>query len=315
MTSYNHAQTLLSRFCLGSASIIVAICFWEAAVRIHPRWEPASFGVIAILHQIFQDRELLVTSALFTCLRALSGLFIALAIAVFLGFWMSLSSRADYFFGSLVDVLRPIPSASLILLWQVLIGGSLNVLFVVAFGCAWPILLNIRDRYRHLPKEIEDSLRILELSTWSKIRAVYSRALLPGILDGLRVALSISLILTITVEIVVESRLFLHSPRPFGISNPLAVPPGLGMYLNFHSQNQPYTGLLAGIVVSGLLGFVMNTAYQVVYTQILCSQHIHDCPKPVSILNEYFRSHLRWWNRTESPEDSIRSAAAGMRDT
>lgn len=224
---------------------------------------------------IVGDWTLLGLSALATTVRALLGLLLAVLTGGLVGLMMSVSDMCDAVLSPVVNFLRPLPSSALILLLALWVSLSKVPLLVVWFGCTWPILLNTRDRMRTLPREVDETLRVLQVRTWERIKKVYSRALLPGLLDGTRVAVAIAVILEITVELIVPPASFFGIPHStFGLGGPENVPWALGGYLTHFYHQADATGILAAVVMSGLAGVLINGLYHLLYVRILQSNQL-----------------------------------------
>ncbi len=243
---------------------IFVIFFWELSIRILNK--NGILDLISVSKKIYDDFIILVVSGGVTLVRALTGLIIASITGYIIGFSMVLFPTADNSLSPIVNLFRPIPSATLVFLWAVLITAGTSLIPTVVFGCIWPIILNIRDRGDIIEKDIKNFISIQNISIFRKYKLIYSRLLLPGFLDGLNISVSISLILTITVEMLIAPS-FLESIhlRKFYSYDP---PIGIGEYINFNYQND-HTGVLAGVLIAGILGYIINTTYHVIQLRVL----------------------------------------------
>lgn len=138
---------------------------------------------------------------------ALLGLAIACAVGIPGGIVLGLLPRVERIVGPTVDALRPVPSVALIPLALMLFGfGAVMEASVVAFACLWPVLLITVASVRGLEPRLLEVARVLELSATERAFKIVVPGALGGILVGLRLALGISLIVAVTVEIVLNPR-------------------------------------------------------------------------------------------------------------
>ena len=144
--------------------------------------------------------------------------------------------------GPSIDALRPVPSVALIPLSLLLFGFGLKMeAAVVAFACIWPILLVTIGAVRGIEPRLLEVARTLDLSFASRARKIILPAALGRIGVGLRVAVGISLIVAVTVEIVLNPR-------------------GLGYSMIAAQQALRPDLLFAQLAWLGLLGWGLNTA-------------------------------------------------------
>ena len=143
---------------------------------------------------------------------ALTGFAIAALAAILCGVTLGLSPRLERVVGPSVDALRPIPSVALIPLALLLFGFGLTMeASVVAFACFWPVLLMTIAAVRGIEPRLLEVARSLELSYLDRLRKIILPAALSRIAVGLRLALAISLVVAVTVEIVLNPRGLGHS--------------------------------------------------------------------------------------------------------
>jgi NitT/TauT family transport system permease protein len=138
--------------------------------------------------------------------------------------------------------LRPIPSIALMPLALLMFGFGLTMeASVVAFACVWPVLLVTIAAVRGIEPRLLELARTLEMSFASSLRKIILPAALARIVVGLRVAVGVSLVVAITVEIVINPR-------------------GLGYGMIIASQSLRPDLMYAQLLWLGLLGWGLNTA-------------------------------------------------------
>jgi ABC-type nitrate/sulfonate/bicarbonate transport system permease component len=143
---------------------------------------------------------------------ALTGFTFAALAGILCGVVLGLSPRLERVVGPSIDALRPIPSVALIPLALLLFGFGLRMeASVVAFACFWPVLLMTIAAVRGIEPRLLEVGRSLELSYISQMTKIILPAALGRIAVGLRLALAISLVVAVTVEIVLNPRGLGHS--------------------------------------------------------------------------------------------------------
>ena len=143
---------------------------------------------------------------------ALAGFALAAIAAILCGVALGLSSRLERVVGPTIDALRPVPAVALIPLALLVFGFGLSMeASVVAFACFWPVLLMTIAGVRGIEPRLLEVERSLQLSYVDQLRKIILPAALGRIAVGLRLALAISLVVAVTVEIVLNPRGLGHS--------------------------------------------------------------------------------------------------------
>jgi NitT/TauT family transport system permease protein len=171
---------------------------------------------------------------------ALAGFAFAALLGVLLGVVLGLAPRLESVVGPSIDALRPIPAVALIPLTLLLFGFGLKMeASVIAFACIWPILIVTVAAVRGVEPRLLELSQALGLSFWARMRKIILPAALARITVGLRVAVGISLVVAVTVEIVLNPR-------------------GLGYSMIVAQQQLKSDLMYAQIVWLGLLGWALN---------------------------------------------------------
>ena len=193
--------------------------------------------------------EWVVTGALWqplwaTVWRMLAGWLLACAVGVGLGAAIASSALARRLFQPTAEFLRPLP-ASAILPPAILVLGLSNamIVFVVAFGCVWPILLGAIQGFRALDPRLVEVSRLLQLTRLETAMKFSLPAALPDIFAGMRVSIAIALIVTVASEM-------------------LSSQPGIGYLMLLAARAFRSADIFAGIIVLGMLGFLTNYLVQ-----------------------------------------------------
>jgi ABC-type nitrate/sulfonate/bicarbonate transport system permease component len=171
---------------------------------------------------------------------ALAGFAIAAVIGVLAGVILGLAPKLESIVGPSVDALRPIPAVALIPLTLLLFGFGLQMeASVIAFACVWPILIVTIAAVRGIEPRLLEVSRVLGFSFGERMRKIILPAALGRIMVGLRVAVGISLVVAVTVEIVLNPR-------------------GLGYTMIVAQQQMRSDIMYAQLIWLGLLGWAIN---------------------------------------------------------
>jgi ABC-type nitrate/sulfonate/bicarbonate transport system permease component len=228
----------------GASIPLLLVTLWEAGSRAgalpNDTFSRPSDIVVAGA-RAFADGSILVATWQ-TVEAALVGFVVAAAAGVVCGALLGLAPRLERVVGPTVDALRPIPSIALMPLALLMFGFGLTMeASVVAFACVWPVLLVTIAAVRGIEPRLLELARTLEMPFGSSLRKIILPAALGRIVVGLRVAVGISLVVAITVEIVVNPR-------------------GLGYGMIIASQSLKPDLMYAQLLWLGLLGWGLNAA-------------------------------------------------------
>jgi ABC-type nitrate/sulfonate/bicarbonate transport system permease component len=168
------------------------------------------------------------------------GLAIAIAIAIPLGIVLGSSRLLYRAVRGVVEFLRPIPSVALIPLAVLVWGTGLSSkVFLAAFASTWPLLMQTLYGVQDVDPVATDTARSFGYGRVQRLVRVTLPSAVPYIATGLRISSSVALILAVTAELVIGA-------------------PGLGREINLARQGGAVDPMYALIVVTGLLGWVLN---------------------------------------------------------
>ncbi|WLW50879.1 ABC transporter permease [Streptomyces sp. YU58] len=227
---------------LGAAGLAAFLLLGEAVPRlglVKEAYFPPTSEIAGALGDELAD------SAFWTALGdTLTGWAVGLAVAacagVVAGVVISVVPYLREATASTIEFLRPIPSVALIPLAVLLYGTELrSVLLLVVYASFWQILIQTLYGVQDVDPVAEETARSYGLGTWARIRYVLWPTALPYVMTGLRLAAAVALILTITAELVIGA-------------------PGLGARIAVAQTSQAVPDMYALIVVTGVLGLLIN---------------------------------------------------------
>ena len=175
--------------------------------------------------------------------RMLIGWGLAAVAGIAVGLALGRSQRAQEYVDPLIHYFRAIPPPAAIPLFIILfkLADTMRIA-VIVFGVIWPILLNTIDGARSVEPLQLDTARVFGLSAPARLFRIILPAAAPKIFAGLRVSLSLSLILMVVSEMV-------------GSIN------GIGFMLNEAKSSFELPDLWASIVLLGILGYAFNAVF------------------------------------------------------
>lgn len=172
--------------------------------------------------------------------RMAYGWALASAIGIALGALIGISPALRAWLQPMLELIRPLPASAVVPVAIALIGLShAMVLIVIAFGAVWPVLLATVHGFASIEPRLHEVSRVLRLSPLAFIFKIGLPNALPDALAGMRISLTVSLILAIVGEM-------------------LASQEGLGQAILLAARSFRSAELFAGVALLGLIGFVSN---------------------------------------------------------
>jgi ABC-type nitrate/sulfonate/bicarbonate transport system permease component len=180
------------------------------------------------------------------------GFAIAAVIGIALGLLVGASYAARRTLDPFLECLRAVPAIAIVPVALLILGiGDASRIAVIAFGLVFPILVNTAEGVRGVPLEVRDTASMLHVGRVERVTRIYLPAALPSIMAGLRIAVSLGLVLVIVSELV------------GGELN------GLGYYLIVQQSEFDFPELYAGILFLGVLGFALNRLFLLAERRLL----------------------------------------------
>ena len=175
----------------------------------------------------------------------------AVLIAVVVGLSLGLMRRGRLVAGPIVEFLRSIPPPALLPFAILVFGTGTDMkVFIIAFVCLWPILLNTIDGVTGVDPTLRETTRVYGVSTIDRIRLVVMPAAAPQIFAGMRTSLSLALILMVISEMVASTN-------------------GIGYFVLQAQRRFNMPDMWSGIFVLGILGYALNAGFVLVERRVL----------------------------------------------
>lgn len=229
---------------IESAAVLLAlvVLWWLAS---HLQWISKVFlptpeaTVASLVEGLLKGDLLNFTFA--TVLRMTLGWGLATALGVGLGALIGSSETVRAWIQPTLELLRPMPASAMLPLAIAIFGLSGGmVLFVVAFGAMWPVLLATVHGFAAMHVRLKEVSQALQLSRTAFVFKLGLPNALPDILAGMRLSLTVSLIVSVVGEMIASQ-------------------PGLGQAVLLAARSFRASELFAGVMLLGLIGFATNT--------------------------------------------------------
>ena len=173
-----------------------------------------------------------------------SAFILSLIIGITVGSMIGLHKRLERYLFSTVDALRSVPPIALLPLFILFFGidNQMKIAFVL-FGGVWPVLINTFFGIRDIDPIYLKVAKNLQLTKSKTIFKVIYPLASPAIFTGIKISLSLCLILTIVCEMLIGNK-------------------GIGFLINVSKRWADYDAMFAGILVVAILGWLINKIFK-----------------------------------------------------
>lgn len=178
---------------------------------------------------------------LYTVYRSLLGFTISALLGIPIGIFIGRNRLIYSMTQPTIDFFRSIPATALFPLFLFFFGiGDMAKVAIVVYACLLIVVINTALGASQVKNKRIQSIRLLGASTIDTFRIVIIPESMPGILAGLRLALSLSFVLVVVAEM-------------FGGTNH-----GLGHFIVNSQMVYKIPDMYAGILLTGLTGYIFN---------------------------------------------------------
>jgi ABC-type nitrate/sulfonate/bicarbonate transport system permease component len=227
----------------ASVAVLVSVLllWWLAS---HLQWVskvflPTPEAALAALAEGLATGELAAFTAA-TVWRMVLGWGLASVVGVALGALIGSSAAARAWLQPTLEFVRPLPASALLPLAIALFGLSPTmVLTVVAFGAMWPVLLATIHGFATVHPRLAEVAQALQIGRIAFAWKVGLPNALPDIAAGLRLALTVALIVSVVGEMIASQA-------------------GLGQAILLAARAFRASELFAGVMLLGAIGFASN---------------------------------------------------------
>ncbi|PWE28566.1 ABC transporter permease [Pararhodobacter marinus] len=239
---------------MASLALLVALIWgWQvlADARILPRaFFPGPDRTWRALSRGFASGTL-VADTLTTLRRLGLGWVLASLLGVGLGALVGTSKWAQDWVAPIFEVLRPLPASAIAPVLLLFLGLTDSmILTLIAFGALWPMLLTTVHGFSNIHPRRKEVARSLGMGRGAFIAKIALPGALPDIMGGLRLGLTVALILVVVGEMI-------------------TVQGGLGARILLAARAFNAAEIFAGVALLGVIGLVTNALLGLVETRAL----------------------------------------------
>ncbi|MER6162638.1 ABC transporter permease subunit [Streptomyces sp. NPDC001868] len=247
-------RVLLRTLFVVALPLVLVTVWWFASDGSTDPFRPPLRTILTTFPDVW-TAERLHADVLPSLLRLSAGYALAAVAGVALGTVIGSYRRVRAVCEPVLEFLRAVPPPVLVPVIMLFAGiGDTMKIAVIASGCVWPILLNTVEGVRAVDSVLSETARSYGITGAARLRNVVLRSASPQIFAGLRQALSIGIILMVISEMTASSN-------------------GLGYAIVQFQRGFAIPDMWTGILVLGLLGFVLSVVFRLVERRVLGWYH------------------------------------------
>ncbi len=234
---------------IGTICGLLAI--WQWAALTHPApYLPVLQNVAAGYLRLWHG-DLLTSAIVPSVTRLAIGFLIAVMMGSVLGIVLGYLRVLDPWMRPVLEYLRFIPAVAILPAALLLFGPTDTMrIFVIAFGSVFPVLLAAIDGARRVDPLLLDVARVNGLSLQERLFRVILPAAMPSIFAGIRIALSIALVMMVISELI-------------------AADDGLGFYILRNQRLFQTANVYAGVLTIGTIGLALTLGLLAIEKRVL----------------------------------------------
>ncbi|HET6380160.1 MAG TPA: ABC transporter permease [candidate division Zixibacteria bacterium] len=242
---------------LRLAAVAALVAAWQVGTLLAADpvfWPTAEVIAVRLWEMWIANPTAWVEDGMPSLARLLGGWLAAALAGVAIGTAVGLLPWLSHVLEPVMAFLRSIPPPALLPPFIVLLGiGDGMKVALILFGAVWPVVLNAADGVANVDPTTRDAARAFRLSIADILTRVVLPAAAPRILAGLRVSLSIAVILMVISELY-------------------AATDGIGFRLVQAQRGFRTVDVWATVVLLGLIGYALNGLLAVLEARLLRGQ-------------------------------------------
>jgi len=211
---------------------------------------PSPIKVFSYLFSNFYP--LLIKPTIFTIQLWLLGFIVGAIIGIAIGLIIGYSNKIYNFFEVLIDFFRSLPSIVLLPIAVIFLGiGYAPKIFIVVFSTALYVMINTIYGVKYGKTSKILLARVLKMTPSQEFKKVILPSSLPNIFAGLRITISLSLVVAVASEMIVSGTA------------------GLGQKILDDMVVYNLTEMYSIILIIGLLGYFSNKIFSIVENRLI----------------------------------------------
>lgn len=235
-------MTARNRALIGVTSVVTLFILWEAIARIgavSPRFLPAPSLIAVTLWRMLTEQQLLWHAGVST-LRVWAAFLLASIMAIPIGLLMGSFRVIGAMLEPVIDFIRYLPVPALVPLSIIWFGvGEETKIFLLWLGTFFQLVLLVSDDVRRVPHEYQEIAATVGAPRLRRLIDVSLPAMLPTLVDNMRITLGWCWTYLIIAEIVAANS-------------------GLGFVIWQARRYFKTPEVMAGVLVIGLIGLLTD---------------------------------------------------------
>ncbi len=176
----------------------------------------------------------------FSLARVLLGYFLAVLVALPVGFLIGMSPLMNRALDPFIQVMKPIsPLAWMPLALYTIKDSAISAIFVIFICSIWPMMINTAFGVSAVRKEWLNVARTLEVTPLRKAFTIILPAAAPTILTGMRISIGIAWLVIVAAEMLVGGT-------------------GIGYFVWNEWNNLSITNVIVAILLIGVVGMILD---------------------------------------------------------
>lgn len=229
----------------GFGVLVLLLVLWELVSRsglVNQIYVPPVSRVGAELWRLATNGEL-VRHLGASAVRFTFGYGAAVVLGLGVGLAMGYFRAGYLLLEPLIELLRPLPPPAIIPIAILFLGIDNQMkIFVITFGCFFPIVVNTIQGVAGVDRVLLDTARTFGLTTREILWKIVLPSASPNIVAGMRISLAIALILTVISEMVASND-------------------GIGFFILDTERAFRIAEMYAGVVTLMVVGYLLNRLF------------------------------------------------------
>ncbi len=232
-----------SKYPFTILTLVIILIFWYILSFyqiINPLFLSSPQAVFTALIELLVAGEIIhdaIATIFRTFIGFIFGVLIGVPLGIFMGYYRKIYNSMEF----IVDFFRSIPATALFPLFLLFFGiGDEAKIAIVVFASSLIILVNTTYGVRHRSKIRTMAAKAMGIKRFQLFRKIILPESMPHIFAGLRVAISISLIIVIVTEMFIGTNV------------------GLGYRIINAQLLYRVPEVYASIILAGIIGYLLN---------------------------------------------------------
>lgn len=224
---------------------------WQISATVSPAPYLPKLQAVFTSFVNLMHGNLLFSAVLPSLYRFALGFGVAVVLGSLIGLTLGYLRGLNDWVRPVLEYLRFLPTVAILPAALLLFGATDAMrVFVIAFGSIFPVIIAAMDGARRVDQVLIDVARVNGLTVSERIVRVILPAALPAIFAGIRIALSIALVMMVISELIASNN-------------------GLGHFILRSQRLFQTANVYAGVLLLGCIGLVLTTCMLAIEGRVL----------------------------------------------